>query len=103
MEVDLKDFKLKDIILYVTYLITGTIFIIKIDSKVDRLDDSVKEFKIEKKEISLEQRQGNQIIQEELKSLRVMAEVNRSNINLNKADILLINMKLDKLLNKEQF
>jgi len=92
--------KAKDIIQYVVYLITLIAFIIKIDNKVDKLSESVAEMKIEKKEGTSEQRQNIQIIQTELKTLNVTAELNKQNISLNKADIIIINLKLDKLLNK---
>ena len=102
------DWKLKDVINYVIYLIPFVVFIATMDKKIDKLAENqinlqlkIDEMKIEKKEVSLEQKQFNYMIQAEVKSLAVTAEVNKTNIGINKIDIGLLNAKVDKLLDKK--
>ena len=94
--------KLKDIIQFALYLVMFVGFLITMDNKIDKLAENVHDLKTEKKEVSQEQRQDFQIIQSKLENLGVTAELNKQNIELNKADIDLINIKLDKILNRHQ-
>jgi len=97
---DTLNIKAKDIIQYAVYLITLTLYIVTINNKLDNVSETVNEWKADKKEVNLEQRQNNQIIQNELKMLGIKAELNRQNIDLNKADIEIIKIKIDRLLSK---
>lgn len=93
--------KAKDIIQYVIYLVTFIVFIVTMDNKIDKLGEKLADMKVEKKEISTEQRESFLIIQTKLESLGVTAELNKQNISINKVDIAILNEKLDKILNKE--
>ena len=91
----------KDIIQYAIYLVTFIVFIVTMDNKIDKLGEKIADMKTEKKELSTEQKQDFQLMQSKLEALGVTAELNKQNISINKADIIIINLKLDKLLNKE--
>ena len=93
--------KLKDIIQFAIYLVMFVGFLITMDNKIDKLAENLHDLKTEKKEGSAEQRQDFQIVETKLENLGVTAELNKQNIELNKADIDLINIKLDRILNKE--
>jgi len=93
--------KLKDIIQFALYLVMFVGFLITMDNKIDKLAENLHDLKTEKKEVSAEQKQDFQIVESKLENLGVTAELNKQNITLNKADIILINIKLDKLLNRE--
>jgi len=93
--------KLKDIIQFALYLVMFVGFLITMDNKIDKLAENLHDLKTEKKEVSAEQRQDFQIVETKLENLGVTAELNKQNIELNKADIDLINIKLDRILNKD--
>ena len=92
--------KPKDIIQYALYLISFIIFIVTMDNKIDKIGEKLSEMKIEKKEFSLEQNQTLKVMQSQLNVLGVTAELNKQNISINKADIIILNLKIDRLLDK---
>ena len=92
--------KPKDIIQYVIYLISFIVFIVMMDNKIDKIGEAMQEMKTEKKEFSFEQNQTLKLMQSQLNVLSVTAELNKQGISINKADIIILNLKIDKLLDK---
>ena len=90
----------KDIIQYAIYLVSFIVFIITMDNKIDKIGEKLAEMKVEKKEFSFEQNQILKVMQSQLNLLAVTAELNKQNISINKADIIIMNLKIDKLLDK---
>jgi len=94
------NFRVKDIIQYAVYLVTLTLFIVSINNKVDNVSEVLAELKADRKDYGNEYKATNSLIQNDLKTLTIRAELNRQNIELNKADIEMLKFKVDKILNK---
>lgn len=91
------NFKIKDLVQYVIYLITLIVFIVSMNNKVDNMGATLTEWRAEKKETGSESKANNQIIQNDLKALIIRAELNRANIELMKADIEVLKYKMDNI------
>ena len=94
------NFRVKDIVQYAVYLVTLTLFIVSINNKVDNVSEVLAELKADRKDYGNEFKATNSLIQNDLKTLTIRAELNRQNIELNKADIEMLKFKVDKILNK---
>ena len=100
MDLDETKFKAKDVIQFGIYIITATVLFISLMSKVDNLTESVSELKIDRKEYSGESKSYNSLIQNELKTLSIRAELNRQNIEIIKSDIEMLKMQYQNLNHK---
>jgi len=94
------NFRVKDIVQYAVYLVTLTLFIVSINNKVDNVSEVLAELKADRKDYGNEYKATNLLIQNDLKTLTIRAELNRQNIELNKADIEMLKFKVDKILNR---
>ena len=81
------NFRAKDVIQFCVYIVSLTVLFLSLSSKVDNLADAVSELKDDKKEFSGEHKASNSIIQSDLKTLNIRAELNRQNIEIMKSDI----------------
>ena len=81
------NFRSKDVIQFAIYIISITVLFLSLSSKVDNLAIAFDEFKTDKKESTFENKSSNVIIQNELKTLNIRAELNRQNIEIMKSDI----------------
>ena len=81
------NFRSKDVIQFAIYIISITVLFISVSAKLDNLAIAFDEFKTDKKESTFENKSSNVIIQNELKTLNIRAELNRQNIEIMKSDI----------------
>ena len=81
------NFRSKDVIQFAIYIVSITVLFLSLSSKVDNLAIAFEEFKTDKKESTFENKSSNVIIQNELKTLNIRAELNRQNIEIMKSDI----------------
>ena len=81
------NFRSKDVIQFAIYIVSITVLFLSLSSKVDNLAIAFEEFKTDKKETSFENKSSTVIIQNELKTLNIRAELNRQNIEIMKSDI----------------
>ena len=81
------NFRSKDVIQFAIYIISITVLFISVSAKLDNLAVAFDEFKTDKKESTFENKSSNVIIQNELKTLNIRAELNRQNIEIMKSDI----------------
>jgi hypothetical protein len=87
MTLENMNFRLKDIIQFVIYIISLTVLFLSLSSKVDNLAIAVDDLKNTRKDDSGETKALNVIIQNDLKTLNIRAELNRQNIEIMKSDI----------------
>ena len=87
------NFRAKDVIQFCVYIVSLTVLFLSLSSKVDNLAEAVAELKDDKKEFSGEHKVSNSLIQNDLKSLNVQAELNRQNIEIMKSDIEMLKMQ----------
>ena len=87
MDLENLNFKAKDMISFVIYIVTLTIFFVSMSNKVDSVTAAVEDLKVEKREARGEQKESTFITQNDIKALTIRAELNRQNIEIMQSDI----------------
>ena len=87
MDLENLNFKAKDMISFVIYIVTLTIFFVSMSNKVDSVTDAVEDLKVEKREARGEMKESTFITQNDIKALTIRAELNRQNIEIMQSDI----------------
>lgn len=96
MDLENLNFKTKDIISFLVYIIPATFFVATINTKVDKVSDAIIEMKIDKRDILSESKSSNFITQNDIKALQLRAELNRQNIEIMKNDIEILKRQYNK-------
>lgn len=91
------NFRGKDVVQFVVYIISLTVLFLSLSAKVDKVTDAVEELKFDKKETSGESKVSNSIIQNDIKALTVRAELNRQNIEIMKSDIEMLKLQYQNI------
>ena len=87
MDLENLNFKAKDVVQYVLFIISLTAFFISMSAKVDNVTEALEDLKSEKKEAAGESRTSSIITQNDIKALTIRAELNRQSIDIMKSDI----------------
>jgi uncharacterized protein related to proFAR isomerase len=93
MNVDNINFRAKDVIQFGIYVIPLFAFFLGMSAKVERATEALEELKAERKEATVDSKASSIIIQNEIKTLTVRAELNRQSIEIMKADIEILKRK----------
>ena len=94
MNLDNVNFRAKDVVQFCVYIVSLTVLFLSLSAKVDKVTDAVEELKVDKKDFSGEHKVSNSLIQNDLKSLNVQAELNRQNIEIIKSDIEMLKLQI---------
>lgn len=94
MNLDNINFRAKDAIHFCAYIVSLTVLFLSLSSKVDNLAASVCELKDNGKESSGENKAEKFILQNEIKTLSIRAELNKQNIEIMQKDIELLKIIL---------
>ena len=87
MDLQNLNFKAKDIITFLLYIVPATFFVATINAKVDKATDEIVQMQNDKRESNGENKTSNFITQNDIKALTIRAELNRQNIEIIKNDI----------------
>ena len=87
MDFENLNFRAKDLIQFVIYTISLTVFFLSMSAKVDRVTEAVDELKLDRRESSNDSKSSSIITQNEIKALTIRAELNRQSIEIIKSDI----------------
>ena len=87
MDLENLNFRAKDIVSFLVYIIPATFFVATINAKVDKVADAIVELQMDRKDTSSESKTSGYITQNDIKALQIRAELNRQSIEILKMDI----------------